>query len=113
MACHDWNLEAEADAQAGEGLVADPDRARGCRGEGVDHAATDRCEDGSDDDEGGKVAQVCDTDARGNDCDGYRDRMCQCESLMGDRRGKRNILSAMMSARLRIPLSVAEVFRTA
>ena len=68
MSCHDWNLEAEPDTEAGEGLVADPDGAGGCRGEGIDYATADCCDDGSDDYKGGKVAESCDTNARGEDC---------------------------------------------
>ena len=64
---HDWSLEAEADAQAGEHLVADPDSARRCRAEGVDHTAADCCQGGSEDDEGGEVAEARDADAGGND----------------------------------------------
>lgn len=67
MPGHDWGLEAEANAEACEHLVADPDSARRCRAEGVDHAAGDRCQSGSDDDEGGEVAEARDADAGGDD----------------------------------------------
>ena len=67
MPCHDWSLEAEAYAEAGEHLVADPDSARRCRAEGVDHAAANCCQGGSDYDEGGEVAEVRDADAGGDD----------------------------------------------
>ena len=68
MPSHDWRLEAEADAEAGERLVADPDSTRGCSTERIDHAAADCCEGGSDDDEGSKVAKARDADAGDDDC---------------------------------------------
>lgn len=64
---HDRNLKAEANAEAGKGLIADPDGTRRCRVESVDHAAAHGREDGSEDDKGGEVAQFGDEDAGGPD----------------------------------------------
>ena len=68
MPRHDGDLEAESNTEAGKGLVSDPDGAGGRRGEGVDQAAADGGDDGPENDERGKVAEACDADTGGDDC---------------------------------------------
>ena len=65
---HDGDLEAESYAEAGKGLVSDPDGAGGRRGERVDQTAANGGDDGPENDERGKVAEACDADTRGDDC---------------------------------------------